>query len=146
MSFHPFKECQAHTAGAAQAELGIPTSYLLFCLGRSTAQRQLQLRLWLPFTHQLSGAQDKNHSPSIGLSFSTQEALQVDSRLASSVDKGDRSDSVTVPMVTYGYYVLSTNAQKLFDSSPWLFQTREDLVSISIISSTKIKHSKSSIR
>lgn len=39
-------------------------------------------------------------------SFSTQEALQVHSRLASSVDKGDRSDSVTVTMFIYGKHIL----------------------------------------
>lgn len=50
--------------------------------------------------------------PSTGLSVSTQEALQVHRRLVSSVDKGDRSDSVAVTMIIYGKYILSTNGSK----------------------------------
>lgn len=83
----------------------------------------------------------KNLHPSTGLSFSTQEALRVHkagSRSASSVNKGDRSDSGTVIMFICGRYVLSTNGSKLFISSHWLFQASEDLVSLSIFTSTKI--------
>lgn len=47
-------------------------------------------------------------------SFSTQEALQVHSRLASSVDKGDRSDSVTVTMFIYGKHILLQMVQKSY--------------------------------
>lgn len=137
------------TASTQQARTGRApdlNSYLSSGLGRSASQGQL--RLWLPFTRQLSGAQARIFHPSTGLSSSTQEALRVykaGSRSASSVNKGDRSGSGTVIAFICGRYVLSTNGSQLFISSHWLFRASEDLVSLSIFTSTKINNRQSGV-
>lgn len=123
VSFHPSKNAkhtlqawhrpssglQPHTCDFALAGAQLHNSCVSGCLSLASCLERRTRRL---------------HPPT-GLSFPTLEALQVHSRLASSVDKGDRSDSVTVTMFIYGKYILSTNgSKKVIQCKPLAFPNK----------------------